>query len=133
MSLPSPKDIYLRRWWWSKQPFWKYLDSRQVGWANLVDRHPGLFNLAWCMAGVNAPPKEYEPYSAKVTWVFTEAMYIPMAGKTMADWALKLELPAFKDLLVDDKRQLKRWKFHDSHISYEGILSAVAASQALRA
>ena len=129
----SPKEIYLRRWWWSKQPFWQYLDADSRGWANLIDRHPGLFNLAWVMAGVSSPPKDYAPYAATVTWVFTEAMYIPMKGKTMADWALDLSLPDFRSALVANKRELLRWRFHDKHISYGVVLEALNKSCSLRA
>lgn len=129
----SPKEIYLRRWWWSKQPFWQYLDADFRGWANLVDKHPGLFNLAWAMAGVSAPPKDYVPYSASITWVFTEAMYIPLKGKAMADWAFTLELEEFTALLAKSKREVCRWKFHDKHVSYGSIMQALGTSCSLRA
>lgn len=131
--LPSPKEIYLRQWWWSKQPFWQYLDADRRGWANLVDKHPGLFNLAWAMAGAIEPPHDYTAHSAAVTWVFTEATYIPMKGRTMADWALSLSLPGFQQALVEDKRQIRRWRFHDKHVSYESVVQAINAACAIRA
>lgn len=129
MTVSDPKEIYLRRWWWSAQPFWKYLDSDLRGWANLVDRHPGLFNLAWCMSGVTSPPAAYEPFAASVGWVFNEAAYIPMDGKTVADWAFILNRADFLASFLSCRRQLKRWRFHDSKVSYESIMCALDASR----
>lgn len=133
MPLPDPRELYLPKWWWSEQPFYCYNNERGQGWGHLVDRHPGMFNLAWAMAGGVPPPEEYMPYAERTGWVLSEAAYIPMAGKTMADWAFILGPREFRAKLVEDKRGVCRWKFHDSHINYAAILVAVSTAGKTRA
>lgn len=130
--LRSPKEIYLPEWWWSPVPFYRYINHVGVGWGTLVDRHPGMFNLAWAMSGVQMPPQSYLEYAPSVVWVFTESGYIPMAGKTMADWAFYLARPDFAALLKREAAQIKRWKFHDNDMSYDQILRAVSVKAGAR-
>lgn len=121
-----------REWWWSPQPFWKYTAGGS-GWSGLVDKHPGMFNLAWVMSGVHQPPKDYRDFAPRLVWVYTESGHIPMLHGTMADMAFKLDLPSFLICLKAEKHRLKRWKFHDQEMSYEQILGAVEYSAATRA
>lgn len=123
--LRDPRSIYLPEWWWSPLPFYKYINADGVGWGTMVDRHPGMFNLAWAMSGERGPPEDYRGHTSKIIWVFTESSYIPMADKTMADWAFYLSQPAFVKLLKKDAAQVKRWRFHDGDMSYDQILQAV--------
>ena len=133
MSLPDPRSLYLPKWWWSRLPFYCYNNARGQGWGHLVDKHPGLFNLAWAMSGGAEPPQDYMPYAQRTAWVFSEAAHIPMAGKTMADWAFVLNVGDFAAKLKADRRGLERWKFHDSHINYPAILIAVSKAGKARA
>lgn len=84
-----------RRWWWSEEPFWKYLDTGQRGWANLVDDHPGLFNLAWLMAEVSRVPTDFFLYSTTTQWVFENGQAIKCQGETLADLAFKYSMYDF--------------------------------------
>lgn len=130
--MKTPKEIYLREWWWSPQPFWNYLDEAGRGWATMVDTHPGAFNLAWVSAGAGNPPQDYAQHAPKVLWALTESRYIPMGGLTMADWALKLRLAEFHAKLVEEARLLRRWQFHDKDMSYDRLLKAVASACKVR-
>ena len=114
-----------RRWWWSPQPFWEYVDSAGQGWGNMDDVHPGCFNLAWGTTGVRQPLPfgQYPSYAHATAWVITESQHIPMANRTMAHWAFVLPLGEFVDLYTAQSRQLKRWKFHDKVLSYDLILA----------
>lgn len=125
MPLLSPKEIYLRRWWWSQVPYWKYVDRERCGWGRLVDKHPGLFNLAWVMSGGVLPPTDYMPFAADIQWVFSEAFYMPMAERTVADWAFTATLEDFACMFKADKACIRRWKFHDRDMSYARIVKAV--------
>lgn len=131
MTLLSSEETYLktfRKWWWSPVPFWEYTDSEHRGWAHMVDKHPGLFNLAWVMSGVQKPPQDYTVYAPKVRWVFNEAMYIPMYERKMADWALDVNLKDFHFMYVEDARRVRKWKFHTPGMSYEVLLRALNAA-----
>ena len=114
-----------RSWWWSAQPFWHYINAEGDGWGTMVDKHPGAFNLAWAMSGVTLPPADCRDYTSRVVWAYTEAIHIPMAGKTMADWSFWLGLYDFHKLLLKERQQIKRWKFHDQDMSYEEIVATL--------
>jgi len=126
--LRDPKQVYLPKWWWSPVPFYKYVSHDGIGWGTLVDRHPGMFNLAWAMSGEHMPPDDYQGYASKIIWVFCESNYIPMAGKTMADWAFYLDQAQFLRLLKKEAKVVKRWRFHDEDMSYSQVLQSVASS-----
>ena len=116
------RETLLRQWWWSPVPFWEYLGPEGQGWANVIDTHPGCFNLVWASSGVQRPPQDYQQYAPRVVWALTEAPHIPMMGKTMADWAFYLTAPAFLQALKDDRIGLQRWRFYDADMNYAKLL-----------
>lgn len=84
-----------RAWWWSSAPFWKYLDENGQGWANLVDNHPGMFNLVWLLSGRQSPPEVWSPYMQVTQWVVLEAPHVRVQGQPLLDLAFRLKLPEF--------------------------------------
>lgn len=129
--LPDPKSLYLRKWWWSQQPFWLYEDSRKNGWGHATDKHPGLFNLCWVAAGGIEPPKGYARYAEHTLWVLQEAEHIPMYGLKMADHAFLSSIKDFEAMLVDDRVRIKKYRFCTEGVSYELILDRVRKASGL--
>lgn len=87
-----------RRWWWSEEPYWKYLQDGR-GWANAVDTHPGIFNLIWLHSGVRGVPQSFVPYAASAAWAMDNGLKIKCVGVTLADMAFKLDLVTFVQAL----------------------------------
>ena len=85
-----------RRWWWSSQPFWSYLDSDGRGWANLVDTHPGMFNLLWLAAGEPEGVPSIGKHAATAQWAFVVAPNITVSGEPLTDLAFRVSLDEFK-------------------------------------
>lgn len=85
-----------RRWWWSQLPFWAYLDGNGDGWANLVDTHPGMFNLTWLAAGEPAGVLPYGIRPLAAQWAFVTAPHITVGGEPLTDLAFRVNLEEFK-------------------------------------
>lgn len=83
-----------RRWWWSQAPFYDY-HVNGVGWGNLVDTHPGMFNLAWVLAGGPTPRAVYTPYAATTLWVLEQSPGVIYKKQSLPDAALAMTLPQF--------------------------------------
>lgn len=109
MNTPTEFLQHLRRrWWWSEEPYWKYLDPSSRGWANLVDQHPGLFNLAWLMAAAPGVPTDFAPYAATTQWVYEKGMHTHCGTKNLADLAFTHNLHDFTVLLKKSKVRLPK-------------------------
>ena len=95
-----------RRWWWSKEPYWKYLDAQSRGWANLVDVHPGMFNIVWLMSDSVGVPTDFTPYAPTVQWVMCKTTFTKVNGAALADLALQHTLKDFTQILREYRVKL---------------------------
>jgi hypothetical protein len=134
----------LKNWWWSPAPFEQYQDAQGRGLATLVERHPGLFNLAWALHG--APTRHIQVHDRDLPFgvaVLMEMPHIPhtrsksvrlarTAFYTIADAAFELKLTAF----LKEYRASKLaagWKFHDPRVTHTAIVRRLErAAEGLR-
>lgn len=116
---PFVTQHFRRQWWWSQVPFWLYVHQGH-GWANLVDAHPGMFNLAWALSGGQPPQTNYQAWASTTAWVLTESAHMPMKGCTVADAAFYLPIQEFTKRLLDDPL-VRRWKFLNPGVTLQNL------------
>lgn len=120
---PYVTEHFRREWWWSQVPFWQYL-SNGAGWANLVDKHPGMFNLAWALSGGQLPPQHYQEWATTTAWVLTESGHMPMKGRTVADAAFYLPLQDFTAAFLKDPL-VRRWRFLNPGVTFDTLAAGL--------